>query len=203
MFINCEVIDATEKKNQMKNTICMIYKALLSDLLHSFFIFLCREVVSYLLYKYGSTYQQFLRSESDRDFFLISQTYGPPGYQGGYSSPNDKQYNNNQYNGNDNYRNTNNNNVNQTFNINSGYPNTYYNANNRQQREQGGYGGGGSSSGGGGYQFAAAAAIPPMIQSMWWNHRDPVTSRPAYPYLQQHRGGYSRRKRQVTGDGQV
>lgn len=184
----------------------MIYKALLSDALHSFLL-LHREVVSYLLYKYGSTYQQFLRSESDRDFFLISQTYGPPGYQsGGYSSPNDKQYSNNQYNGNDNYRNNNNNNnQNQTFNNNGGYPNTYYNANNRQQREQGGYGGGGGSSGsgGGGYQFAAAAAIPPMIQSMWWNHRDPVTSRPAYPYLQQHRGGYSRRKRQVSGDGQV
>lgn len=146
----------------------------------------CREVVSYLLYKYGSTYQQFIKNESDRDFFLISQTYGPPPQYGGYSSPNDKYYNNNHQQNNN--------------HTSGGYPNSFYNTNNhRQQRGYGGYGGG---NGGGGYQIAAAA-IPPMIQSMWWNHRDTVTSRPAYPYLQQHRGGYSRRKRQASGDGQV
>ncbi|CAL8145008.1 unnamed protein product [Orchesella dallaii] len=170
------------------------------------------EVVSYLLYKYGQTYQQFLKSESDRDFFLISQTYGPAPYEGGYSSPNDKNYRQqSSYNApaaSGGYQNYNGNGTgNSGGSGGGGYPNSYYRApqnNNRYQREYGGYGGsGGNNGGGGGYQFAAAAMPPPMIQSMWWNHRDTVTSRPSYPYLQQHRGGYSRKKRQVSGDGQL
>lgn len=42
-------------------------------------IYSYREVINYLLYKWGRTYEQFIKNEADRDFvFVPPKTYGPP-----------------------------------------------------------------------------------------------------------------------------
>ena len=49
------------------------------------------------------------------------------------------------------------------------------------------------------HQTIAAVIIPPIVHSIWWNHRDKNTNRPAFPYLPQNRF-HRIQKRQVTTD---
>jgi len=194
-------------------------------------IYVCKlssEVISYLLYKWGRHYQQFIKSESDQDYVrVLSKTYGPAPYDtykapessGGYSDgpsssylPQDPP-------------------PTQGYKGNASNPNlvaSYYrggNANNRQQRQQGGgggfgytftippsqgnlkQGGGGSS---GGYNNkdtqSMAAAIPPILHSIWWNHRDPLTNQEVFPQVNQynqHQRWRRRAKRQAAPEDQV
>ncbi|OXA59153.1 protein spaetzle 5 [Folsomia candida] len=163
------------------------------------------EVISYLLYKWGRTYQQFISSESNRDYVPVSKAYGSPLPYDSYH-PKDTGYLpppplgapiNNATGGNNNHKQY----VDSYFRKrqpgNGGYDYSYaipqqgqnHNQNHHNQHTNGG----GGYQNGGGYQggyastmAAAAAALPPLLHSVWWNHRDPSSGTEAYPHVAQY-----------------
>jgi hypothetical protein len=119
------------------------------------------EVISYLLYKWGRTYEQFIKSEADQEFVVTPKHEYGPGQPLPYDSyyPKDTGY----------------------FNT-SGkqFVDSYF-----RKQQSGAYDYSYSIPQSSNIH-QAALAVPPILHSVWWNHRDTSKGTQAFPHLMQY-----------------